>query len=578
MEPSERTSRQVSAGVYLLSKLSQLKQDAYQAGKKRDWVQAVSIYERILEVDKNNPTVINELGDLCLKSGETSRAVKYFLNAAAKYRQTGLLNNAVAIYKKILRYEADNNNAHWYLAETRASQGLMVEGEEHGIRFLESSEKVSGDIKEIFLKRCVQLFELYHGSNRILENLLQIFRMWNMPLEAARTRCLLACQLWESGEQETATQAIGEIQQNTPEIANYPEFARWTACLNPDAGTASAAPVDFNSVALDDSPESAAAVPETSDAAATPPESVPAAVEVDSEPAIAPALPPTDNPAASADETSFGDLSLDGEAAAAVPADDVEPPTAENAPEPPPHDPEPVTPEKEIEEEKDDDGCFSIDLGGESSLDDLISQAASGLQDAEPSEEMLHDPAEKSNESSESPAVADSEGSAEAHESVDLLAQILAEDGDDLGGSDSDQLATITQEIGAQVGGDSDESDPASLYEMGMVYLEMGLYDQSCASFEKAAADPEYAVRARETWGVALLRAERAPEAIEVLNKALELPEEGSREQLGLLYHLARAHEDSGTGDEALALYERIHAMDRTYLDVGRRLAALSTA
>jgi len=52
-----------------LSKLSQLKQEAYQAGKKRDWEKAIGAYEQILELDKNNPTVINELGDLCLKAG-----------------------------------------------------------------------------------------------------------------------------------------------------------------------------------------------------------------------------------------------------------------------------------------------------------------------------------------------------------------------------------------------------------------------------------------------------------------------------------------------------------------------------
>jgi len=140
-----------------LSKLSTLKQDAYKAGKKKNWAQAILLYEQILEQDKNNPTVINELGDLCLKGGESRQAISYFLSAASKYRTTGLLNNAVAIYKKILRHESDNLNAHWYLAETRANQGIMVEGENHAVQFLDSSENVSGDIKEFFLKRCQSL-------------------------------------------------------------------------------------------------------------------------------------------------------------------------------------------------------------------------------------------------------------------------------------------------------------------------------------------------------------------------------------------------------------------------------------
>ena len=160
-----------------MSKLSILKQEAYQAGKKRDWDRAVSVYEQILEMDKNNPTVINELGDLCLKSGNTPRGVKHFLNAAAKYRQSGLLNNAVAIYKKILRYDETNQNAHWYLADSRASQGLMVEGEQHALVFLGDRESLTVEIKEIYLKRCTKLFEIYPESAPILDNLLQVFRM-----------------------------------------------------------------------------------------------------------------------------------------------------------------------------------------------------------------------------------------------------------------------------------------------------------------------------------------------------------------------------------------------------------------
>ena len=75
-----------------MSKLSQLKQDAYQAGKKRNWDEAVALYERILEADKNNPTVINELGDLCLKAGKTPDPA---LGKAAKQRS--LHNNYLTL-------------------------------------------------------------------------------------------------------------------------------------------------------------------------------------------------------------------------------------------------------------------------------------------------------------------------------------------------------------------------------------------------------------------------------------------------------------------------------------------------
>ena len=158
------TSRLLTAGVCLLSKLSQLKQKAYKAGKDRNWDLAISVYEQILEVEKSNPTVINELGDLCLKSGDTRQALKHFLSASNKYRKTGLLNNSVAICKKILRHDEENMHAHWYLAEIRSSQDLVVEGEGHALAFLSGSERMSAEIQEIFLKRFAKLLELYPAS------------------------------------------------------------------------------------------------------------------------------------------------------------------------------------------------------------------------------------------------------------------------------------------------------------------------------------------------------------------------------------------------------------------------------
>ena len=55
---------------------------------------------------------------------------------------------------------------------------------------------------------------------------------------------------------------------------------------------------------------------------------------------------------------------------------------------------------------------------------------------------------------------------------------MLEEEGPDLVAESSGELATITSEIGALVGGE-DGDDAERLYEMGMVYLEMGLFDQA---------------------------------------------------------------------------------------------------
>jgi len=371
-----------------LSKLSSLKQEAYQAGKKRDWGRAVSVYEQILELDKNNPTVINELGDLCLKLGDTPRGVKHFLAAAAKYRQSGLLNNAVAIYKKILRYDEENQNAHWYLAESRANQGLMVEGEQHGLVFLTHRESLTGEIKEIFLKRCVNLFELYSESLEIQDNLLQVFRMWNMPQEAGRAQIQLGCLQMEKGDADTATKMVTEALAHAPELTNYPEHSRWLELQGPNSQPEQVA--DYDSVSLESPVAADAAVDEpVAETSFAPPvepvveEPVAQPVEPVAEESFAftaePEIEPEKTDAPSFGEVDFGDTPTADETfglpARVEKAEPVAPP-------------EPIadTTESSVSptEVPDDSGCFNLDMGDNSSFDDLIAQASNGISDSEP--------------------------------------------------------------------------------------------------------------------------------------------------------------------------------------------------
>jgi tetratricopeptide (TPR) repeat protein len=509
-----------------LSKLSQLKQDAYQAGKKRNWAQAITLYEEILDKDKNNPTIINELGDLCLKAGDTAQAIRHFLNAASKYRQTGLLNNAVAIYKKILRYEAENQNAHWYLAETRAGQGLAGEGEEHALHFLQHSGKVAGDIKEIFLKRCLQLLDLLPDSVRVQTMLVEIFNMWELPLESARALCLLAAIDEAAGLDGAAQSRIDEALGRCADVVNYSEYARWDHRAHPERAPRPATDfTGFGDLSL-------------GAAAATAP-------VVDDTPTFATGI-------------SFGNIDLTTPLVPpAVPVEDEEPASATRRVA------DILAQTDPTRDEKDDDGCFEIDSGED--LEALVSEALAksklkGLRDA--------------------PAASHATASAvpppvRRAPADDPLSRILNAETSPDGRGDS-QLATITSEIGVMVGGSGGaDADAERLYEMGMVYLEMGLYDQACGSFESAARDEAFAVRAHEMWGITLQRAGRLPEAVKVLHAGLFHTTDGSREQHGLRYHLGRAYEQAGEQAKAAECYRAIRAADPTFLDVGQRLKRL---
>lgn len=520
-----------------MSRLSQLKQEAYKAGKERDWERAITVYEQILDIDKKNPSLVNELGDICLKAGETARAISHFLNAASMYRKTGLVNNAVAIYKKVLRHDPDNLNAHWYLAESRAGQGLKAEGLAHVMVFLESSGEVGGELKEIFSKRCVTLLDLYHDTEEVQEKLVQVFRMWKMGLEAARAELLLAC-LNFAADEDAARAAAQSVVEREPAVCNYPEYGRWRILAEPDCDTAGgeSAYADFGTVDLgeDAAPEPPHVAPAT--APVSGPEDEPTGssapggvfgeVEIDT-PGPAPVV---DAPAAPAvtDEASFSDLK------------DV----IASAPEP--DDPFAV--------DKDEDGCISIDVESGGGLDDVLAAVTTATDAADEADR----------------------GGEEASGQVNLLEQILAEDGDNLLGAAEDQVDTIEAEIGAQVGGDDEAPDRQ--YEMGLVYLEMGMEDQAVSAFKKAACDPEFAGRAYEMWAMTLERNGRTDEAQAVLLEGSNAEAIDVAGRLGLLYHLSRLQEKAGQHEEAAASLDRILDLDKGYMDAAARRAALPLA
>ena len=379
---------------------------------------------------------------------------------------------------------------------------------------------------------------------------------------------------------------VATAQEEHADLSNYPEYARWEIRCG-SVGTRPAG-CDVNSLALDHDDVAGTNPPTPEVSASEPPRSP---EEVGFTGAADSAAPPPMADTSAADEfdgldltvkrgggqgesatddaaDGFGEISIDAplsvpEASESLEAADA---TADM------EDPGEVAssagdgamlPSDDLETViTDDEGCIEIDIGLDENVD------LSGLASAV--EQPLTTP-----DAADPPETATAAPQNDAP--VDLLAEILAEESDDIGLADDQQLNTIAREIGVQVGGESVDENPAGQYDMGMVYLEMDLFDQACACFKNACVSPDHIVRAHEMWGIALIRAQRIAEAVEVLQRGTELPVKGAREQLGILYQLGVAHDSLGNSTEARDFLERVHSIDSNFLDVGERLATLST-
>jgi tetratricopeptide (TPR) repeat protein len=119
-------SHRGAAGVMSFNKAKVLKsaEKYVQQGKI---AAAIDEYRKIVDADPNDLTMINTLGDLCVRAGRTEEAIMNFSRIAESYRENGFTLKAIAMYKKINKLEPSNYETSLKLADLYSKQGLIVD-------------------------------------------------------------------------------------------------------------------------------------------------------------------------------------------------------------------------------------------------------------------------------------------------------------------------------------------------------------------------------------------------------------------------------------------------------------------
>ena len=66
---------------------------------------AISLMQDILQIDPENPKLIQKMGDLYNLAGQKDEAVEYYYAVAEKYLKENYLLKAVALFKSIIRID-----------------------------------------------------------------------------------------------------------------------------------------------------------------------------------------------------------------------------------------------------------------------------------------------------------------------------------------------------------------------------------------------------------------------------------------------------------------------------------------
>jgi tetratricopeptide (TPR) repeat protein len=137
-----------------MKSISKLKDDARRHEQKEEWEKAIQIYLQVLQIGEEGEGEVelplyNRVGDLAARLGRAKDAVRYYEQAADRYAEAGLYNNAIALCNKALRYGPDRLEILKKLGQFSASQGFITDARRY---YLEYAEKrfAAGEIDDAF--------------------------------------------------------------------------------------------------------------------------------------------------------------------------------------------------------------------------------------------------------------------------------------------------------------------------------------------------------------------------------------------------------------------------------------------
>lgn len=513
---------------------------------------AFEAYQAILKADPIDSTVLNALGDLCVRMGKQAEAISYFMRLGEVYRDDGLNVRAIAVYKKVLKLDPSHTEASLACADQYAEQGLIAE----------AKQQFQG-IAEHYLRRgnVSKTLELYEkmiridpGNRPILSKVAGILTRPGGMEESLTHLHALGERLVASGHGEAARQlyeSVVDLLRSNGREADAARAAQGLSVVR----------------LLEEKAKTAEVV------------TAPSAREaglIDSE------------EMAEAGVSEYGVTdSLEGVDLESVELD------VSGASE------ELISVAEEAEE--------SIEVVGSDALADELQEAQffvqqGMLQEAraafqrilrrDPEHAVAKQQLAEIERRAKTPAEEKPRRPTARKDTVFRVADThtLQEDFVDLAGELNEELTRRETGSAAEIDPEVQDllhqfqegvreqievTDYETHYHLGIAYKDLGLYDEAIEELQLAATDPAYRVRCASPLGLTYLANGNPERAVEELLKGLDATQDGTEERWGVLYDLATAYEAQGDRRKALEALQDIQSESPRFRDIRTRLRDL---
>jgi tetratricopeptide (TPR) repeat protein len=622
-----------------MKSISKLKDEARRHEKNEEWEKAIQAYLEVLRAGDDGEgevelPLFNRVGDLMVRLGRPLEAVKHYEEAADRYADVGLYNNAIALCNKALRYQPGRLELMRKLGQFSAQQGFFTDARRY---FLEYADRkfAAGEIDAAFaaLEDFADVVDDGHvhellgrrlqAHGRSAEALASLQRAHALHDEAGDAdRAAAVLELIRTIDASAAWhEAVGPALPGPQEASADQVWDEDVADAHEDRGEADPAPdglVDINGQVIHADFSGEGAVDDAAPWA-----------EVDALEGL--------------EQTSIGDATIEPDADLDLPGIEVIEATGWELPSPSlleglesaAFETDDTVPEfdEQVEGQAwdagfdlpllgDVDESFDLPLLGdpdgpavgeldvfdafdafeyeqatalpELGDDDTAADAAMALDGtAVPIEQSpldatlsLDDVGATGDASAvDAPAaeVADPPQS-EGEDYIDLGA-LLEEDGERTTrfrvteipptGDDDADFAELLNQFKEKASENLPPEDAAAHYDLALAFKEMDLLDDAIAEFQLAFQAEHMRLRVCEELGDCFLRKQNYNVAEKVLRRAVQLSRSDDLDLLGVYYHLGRACEALGRIEDARHAYEHVLGLDINFQDVANRLARL---
>jgi pilus assembly protein FimV len=171
--------------------------------------QAISEYEKIVEKDAKDLTVLNTIGDLYARLGQSEKAGEFFKRVGDTYASDGFTVKSIAMYKKLTKLNPGNISVVQRLAELYTQQGLYNDARQQYLQLADASVKANDlpGASKVFQK----MLEIDPENVSLQSKLADLYLKMGKKQEARDIFLKAAQGLFDRGSVEQACQSLDKM-------------------------------------------------------------------------------------------------------------------------------------------------------------------------------------------------------------------------------------------------------------------------------------------------------------------------------------------------------------------------------